>query len=137
MRLLLFLLLLGFALPGVSATIPDSNDDTQVAPSPRTPRPAADAVPSLGAATINNLLNTPVPEMMEFCGESVPLERPDVAERLDLVTDAGSPALTRYQRVVVEVDDPLANPGFTLNADGAVEIPPMTAHFTLDGGNGS
>jgi hypothetical protein len=52
------------------------------------------------------------------------------------VTDNGSPPITRYQRVVVEVDDPLVNPGFTLNADGKVEIPPMTAHFPLDGGNG-
>ena len=51
------------------------------------------------------------------------------------VTDSGSPPLTRYQRVVLEVNDPIVNPGFTLNADGMVEIPSMTAHFPLDGGN--
>ena len=111
MRFLLFLLLLGFALPGGSTTIPVSTDEAEVAPAvahpgpdrsqdvappPATLRPAAGAVPPLGAATINHLLNTQVPEQMEFCGEPVPLERPDVAERLDLelVVILGSPVST-------------------------------------------
>ena len=115
MRLLLFLLLLGFALPGVAATIPISNVDSEVAPAvpaaeehlateaireaapaQEPPRPTAAVVPSLDAATINHLLNTPVPERMEFCDEPVPLERPDVVERLDLelVVILGSPVTT-------------------------------------------
>ena len=51
---------------------------------------------SYGAATINQLLHLPVPEQMEFCGEPVPLDRIDVAERLDLelVVTLGSPVRT-------------------------------------------
>ncbi|MDF1551647.1 MAG: transglycosylase SLT domain-containing protein [Deferrisomatales bacterium] len=94
MRLPLLLFLLGLALPGVSATIPAADSDSggvppmaavgEAAPPPETPRPAASVVPLLEAATINHLLSIQVPERMEFCGEPVPLERPDVAERLDL-----------------------------------------------------
>ena len=49
-----------------------------------------------GAATINHLLQLPVPEQMEFCGEPVPLQRADIAERLDLelVVTLGSPVRT-------------------------------------------
>lgn len=53
------------------------------------------------------------------------------------VTDHGTPALTRYRRVVVTVtggpDDAVVHsPG----GRGAVAIPPMTAHFPLDEGRG-
>ena len=53
------------------------------------------------------------------------------------VSDNGSPQLTRYQRVVVEVDDPLTPPEVTLNADGVFELPPITSHFPLDGSDGT
>lgn len=51
------------------------------------------------------------------------------------VTDDGSPPLTRYQRVVIEVSDPLTPPSYMTNGAGAVEIPPMVAHFPLNSGD--
>ncbi len=58
--------------------------------------PAAPAEPLLGAATINQLLNIQVPQQLELCGEPVPLDRPDVVERLDLelVVILGNPVAT-------------------------------------------
>ncbi len=52
------------------------------------------------------------------------------------VTDSGSPRISRYQRVVVKIDDPLVTPEVKTNADGLVEIPPMAAYFPLDGESG-
>jgi hypothetical protein len=53
------------------------------------------------------------------------------------VTDGGTPALTRYQRVVVRVDQPPARSGVSLNSEGAAEIPFMSAHFSLDESRGA
>ena len=46
--------------------------------------------------TIGRLLNLPVPRSFEFCGETVPLDREDTAERLDLelMDTLGSPVRT-------------------------------------------
>jgi len=89
---LTLLLVLWFALPLASATLPGfpqaaaapepgvaaaslvANQEPEGRPSP--------AVPD--AAAINHLLRLPIPEQMEFCGEPVPLGRRDVVERLDL-----------------------------------------------------
>ncbi len=45
---------------------------------------------------IGHLLQLPIPDAMEFCGEPVPLDRPEVVERLDqeLVVTLGSPVRT-------------------------------------------
>jgi len=49
-----------------------------------------------GGNSINQLLNLPIPQTIEFCGEKVPLTREDVLERLDheLVVILGSPVIT-------------------------------------------
>jgi hypothetical protein len=48
------------------------------------------------------------------------------------VTDAGSPPLTRYRRVVVTVAKPTASPTFTTNAEGALVVPPMVSPEASD-----
>lgn len=57
------------------------------------------AGPAAGAgegAWISHMLALPIPEVFEFCGESVPLDREDIAERLDLelVSTLGNPVST-------------------------------------------
>ncbi len=42
------------------------------------------AVSPAAATTVNDLLRLWIPDRLEFCGEPVPLDRPDVLERLDL-----------------------------------------------------
>jgi hypothetical protein len=55
-----------------------------------TPRPAA------AEETVSRLLGLPLPASFTFCGESVPLQKEDVAERLDLelMDTLGSPIRT-------------------------------------------
>jgi membrane-bound lytic murein transglycosylase D len=47
-------------------------------------------------ASISRLLRLPIPDTLTFCGESVPLDREDVSERLDLelIVTLGSPVRT-------------------------------------------
>lgn len=50
------------------------------------------------------------------------------------VTDAGTPPLTRYRRVVVTVDEA---PKMVASVDGAAAIPPMVARFSFDAKKGN
>ncbi len=52
------------------------------------------------------------------------------------VTDDGTPALTRYRRVVVTLTSGPEGAAPLPGGRGAVAIPPMTAHFPLDEGRG-
>jgi hypothetical protein len=45
------------------------------------------------------------------------------------VTDSGTPPLTRYRRVVVTLARPAFAAPFPANAEGAVVVPPVTAHI--------
>lgn len=53
------------------------------------------------------------------------------------VMDNGAPPITRYRRVVVEVESRPADSSHSLDSAGAAAIPPMTAHFPLDGADGT
>lgn len=89
---LTLLLVLWFALPAASATLPGLSEaaaapEPAVAEGSSVPNPEAAVLPSPAvsdASVINYLLRLPIPAQMEFCGEPVPLDRRDVVERLDL-----------------------------------------------------
>jgi hypothetical protein len=53
------------------------------------------------------------------------------------VTDRGTPALTRYRRIVVTVAAGAAPPNYVAGASGAVPIPPPTAHVAFDEARGA